>query len=224
MICPNCGSEIPNGSVFCTNCGTRIDAAAQQQPYQQQAPQDAYQLPHSQQSQQWYQPPQPPQYPGQQAYQQQPQYQQQYQQPQYQQQYQQQQYQQPYAQQPVYNAYGAPQPRSVGFGEAIKLYFTNYVNFTGRSTRGEFWWAALFTFLLSIVVTLIARRIPAISYIFSLGLFLPSLSLSIRRLHDIGKAWPWILISLIPIVGVILMIVYCCRPSDNNNQWGPVPR
>lgn len=110
----------------------------------------------------------------------------------------------------------APIARSIGFGEAIKLLFQNYANFKGRATRSEFWWGFLFIWLLNFAAT----YIPVLGGIVSLALLIPNLSLCIRRLHDIGKSWVWFLMGLIPLVGWIILIVYYCKASDGDNQWG----
>ena len=110
----------------------------------------------------------------------------------------------------------------MGFGEAVKLFFKNYVNFSGRSRRSEYWYAYLFLCILSFAVGLVA---PDLSGILSLLIWLPSLSLSFRRLHDIGKSGWWGLISLIPLAGPILLLIWTCRDSQpGENQWGPSPK
>lgn len=118
---------------------------------------------------------------------------------------------------PVYEA-PVVDKGTANFIEAIKLLFKNYANFTDRTTRSEYWWAFLFLFLVSFIVANIS---PAIAGIVNLVLLIPNLSLNIRRLHDIGKSWHWILMGLIPLVGFIVLIVYYCRQSDGDNQWGP---
>lgn len=105
----------------------------------------------------------------------------------------------------------------VSFGKAIELYFKNYVNFTGRASRSEYWWA----FLFEVLVMLVTLWIPVVGQLVTLALLLPSLSIAIRRLHDIGKAWYWYFMGLIPLAGFIIMIVLYCKESDGNNQWGP---
>lgn len=108
------------------------------------------------------------------------------------------------------------------FTEAIKHVFKNYVTFTGRACRSEYWYFVLF----SVVVSLILTRTPrAISYIYSAAVFLPSLAVTVRRLHDIGKSgWFWLL-SIIPVVGPIILIVWFCRDSDPGpNEYGPNPK
>ena len=128
-----------------------------------------------------------------------------------------------YAQPNTY-AYGSTNnngsPKKVSFGEAVKLYFVNYVNFTGRSTVSEYWWAFLFNFL----VRLCTAWIPGVGQIISLGLLLPGLAVGIRRLHDTGKSWVYMLMGLIPLAGFIILIVQYCKESDADNKWGPAAR
>lgn len=110
--------------------------------------------------------------------------------------------------------------KPVGFGEAIKLFFVNYVNFEGRTTRSEYWWAFLFSYLVGIAAGMLGAVIPYFSMLVSLGMFLPGLSMNVRRLHDIGKPWPYLLMGLIPLAGPIILIVFYCKPSDGDNAWG----
>lgn len=133
------------------------------------------------------------------------------------------QYQQPYQQQacdqqqPYQQPYMAEAP-AMTFGDAIKKCFNNYATFTGRATRAEFWWWALFSFMVGIVTTFI----PFVGWLVSLALFIPGLAVAWRRLHDIGKAGGWYFISLIPLVGTILFIVWCCQKSEPmDNRFGP---
>lgn len=111
-------------------------------------------------------------------------------------------------------------PKRVSFGEAIKLFFVNYVNFDGRSTQSEYWWVVLFNFLVGLGV----GWIPVLGWLVTLGLLIPGLSLSVRRLHDTGKSWVYLLMGLIPIAGFIILIVFYCQESDGDNKWGPAAR
>lgn len=96
--------------------------------------------------------------------------------------------------------------RQVTFGEAIKRALTvNYCKFSGRSSRSEYWWFSLFSCIVSWLASLIQWISPTagltLSILISLGLFLPSLGLTVRRLHDIGKSGWW-LVGLYAIVFV----------------------
>lgn len=111
--------------------------------------------------------------------------------------------------------------KTVSFVEAIVLFFKNYVNFKGRATRSEFWWAFLFYVIVGTVAGIISSGVSAIV---TLVFCLPQLAISIRRLHDTGKSWLYYLLGFIPIAGMIILIVFWCQPSDGDNQWGPDPR
>lgn len=113
-----------------------------------------------------------------------------------------------------------PKP-SVGFLDAIKLFFTKYADFSTRSRRSEYWWAFLFCALAG---TLAGGILKDYSWIWSLVILIPSIAISVRRLHDIGKAGTWYLLNLIPLVGQIILIVWYCRDSVGDNQWGPNPK
>ncbi len=119
--------------------------------------------------------------------------------------------------------------RQVTFKEAVMSALTrNYCNFSGRASRSEYWWYALFTFIVGCVISAIFYSHPTtlniVSGIVNLALLLPSLGLCVRRLHDIGKSGWWIFIGLIPIVGAIILIVWFCTDSQRTpNEYGPVP-
>ena len=104
--------------------------------------------------------------------------------------------------------------RQVSFGQAVSLALgKNYCQFSGRSSRSEYWWFVLFQFIISYIVAGVAN----------LALLLPGLGLCVRRMHDIGKSGWWILINFIPLVGNIIFIVWACRDSGPDNEYGPVP-
>ena len=111
--------------------------------------------------------------------------------------------------------------QSVSFAEAIKLFFVRYTDFNGRSRRSEYWWFTLFNIIVSAII---AMALPDIAGLWSLIVLIPSLSLCIRRLHDVGKSGWWYLILFVPLVGEILLLVWFCRDSGPDNRWGPNPK
>jgi len=118
--------------------------------------------------------------------------------------------------------------RQVTFIEAIrKAILENYCNFSGRASRSEYWWYALFTLLLGSVLSVIfgdGSVAYIISGVVSIALFLPGLGLAVRRLHDTGKCGWWVLLSLIPLVGLVILVIWMCQPSTPaDNQYGPEP-
>lgn len=122
--------------------------------------------------------------------------------------------------------------RQVSFKEAVVRALTqNYCNFSGRASRSEYWWFYLFScivsWVVSIVVSLFSSDLSTMyiaSMIVGLAFLLPSLGIAVRRLHDIGKSGWWMFISLIPLIGAIILIVWWCKDSQMEpNEYGPVP-
>ncbi len=115
----------------------------------------------------------------------------------------------------------------MGFPEAVRSVLTQYVGFSGRARRSEYWWFVLFTVIVDIVVSAIDAAIGSsiLGIIVSLALLLPSLAVGIRRLHDTDRSGWWILIGIIPLVGWIVLIVFAVQDSSNGaNKYGPSPK
>ena len=114
----------------------------------------------------------------------------------------------------------------MGFGQAISSGFSNYVNFSGRAIRSEYWYWILFIIIADIVAGIIdyAIGIQVVTSLFGLATLLPNLAVAIRRLHDLDRTGWWIFIGLIPLVGwIILIIWYCTRGTAGPNRFGPDP-
>jgi uncharacterized membrane protein YhaH (DUF805 family) len=116
----------------------------------------------------------------------------------------------------------------VGFIDAIKMGFKGYVVWNARSTRPEFWWWVLFVVAVAIVALLLDSLIFGTQtggfgpiYLFAvLALFLPNLSLIVRRLHDTNRTGWWYWIALIPFVGAIVLLVFFLLPSTQGpTRW-----
>lgn len=120
------------------------------------------------------------------------------------------------------------------FTESINSCIGNATNFSGRAPRSEYWFFVLFNILFTWLAILVFVAIgyavagitgAAIAYYVSaflciLIMFLPSLSVLIRRLHDTGRSGWWYFISLLPIVGPIWLLVLLCSASDDENNYG----
>ncbi len=109
--------------------------------------------------------------------------------------------------------------------ENFKDIITNkYAQFNGRANKAEFWQYILVYILISIALSLlmsIFARVGVLRMLFwfvnlivMLALIIPSLAVSVRRMHDIGKGGEWVLINLIPIVGFIWFIVLAVQDSE----------
>ena len=106
-----------------------------------------------------------------------------------------------------------------------RVFLEKYVCFQGRANRKEFWYSFLFVFVVNLILSCIPGKAGMIiSIIWDLAILLPTLGVSARRLHDINKTGWLILLSLIPLIGQIILIVWWARKGDEaENQYGPVP-
>jgi uncharacterized membrane protein YhaH (DUF805 family) len=126
----------------------------------------------------------------------------------------------------------------MGFGEAVGLFFKNYTNFQGRSRRAEYWWPVLFTFLVGIILQVVAGVLAAsgeagamiaglimlVYVVFILAIIIPSISIGVRRLHDRDMSGWWLLLGLIPFGGIVLLVFFCLEGTRGPNKFGPDPK
>jgi uncharacterized membrane protein YhaH (DUF805 family) len=114
----------------------------------------------------------------------------------------------------------------MGFGQAISSGFSNYVNFSGRSSRSEYWFWVLFVLIADVVAIAIDAAIgmQIVSSLFGLAVLLPGLAVTVRRLHDLDRTGWWIFLGLIPLVGAIILIIwFCSKGTDGPNRFGSDP-
>ena len=121
----------------------------------------------------------------------------------------------------------------ISFGGAVARGFKKYATFTGRASRSEYWWWALFTFVVYLVLGLITYalgiatsrdggRTPGLLAIpliivfavFFLGIIVPTIALTVRRLHDAGYSGLFALLLLIPYLGSLIMMIFALLPSS----------
>jgi uncharacterized membrane protein YhaH (DUF805 family) len=105
----------------------------------------------------------------------------------------------------------------MNFTDAIKTCLHKYATFTGRATRSEFWWFALFTVLASMLASMFGELVNSLV---SLALLIPSIAVGARRLHDIGKSGWFQLLWMIPVIGWALLIYWAVQPSAGSNEYG----
>jgi len=119
------------------------------------------------------------------------------------------------------------------FGTSLQTCITKkYATFEGRASRSEFWYFSLFCCLLFFMIFLLyfSAVLPLpltrlINLVVILGLFLPGLGVSVRRLHDIDRGGWWVLLNwLPPIVGAIILLCWFAQKgSAGPNRFGQDP-
>jgi uncharacterized membrane protein YhaH (DUF805 family) len=108
-----------------------------------------------------------------------------------------------------------------------------YAVFAGRASRREYWHFSLVYLLISVILSIfdamigkfsLAAGMGLLSGLFTLAAALPALGVSIRRLHDTGRSGWWLLITAVPLIGIIVLIVFLSmRGEAGDNRFGPVP-
>ena len=104
----------------------------------------------------------------------------------------------------------------------------NYTGFSGRASRTEFWMWTLVNFIVGVVLYLLSLAVHPLLIlviVYDLGVLIPGLAVSFRRLHDTDRTAWWLLIYLIPIIGAIVLLVFFCIDSTpGDNHYGASPK
>ncbi|MDO8296647.1 MAG: DUF805 domain-containing protein [Caulobacter sp.] len=108
-----------------------------------------------------------------------------------------------------------------------------YADFQGRARRSEYWLFVLFQIIVYIIAAVLGAiagggdsgAVNLLVGVVSLGLLLPSLAVSVRRLHDIDRTGWWVLIGLIPLIGGIVLFIFSLLDGTaGRNRFGPDPK
>lgn len=103
----------------------------------------------------------------------------------------------------------------------------NYVGFSGRARRAEYWQFTLFNIIALVAFFLIDLAIhsPILYALYALAVLLPSLAVAVRRLHDTDRSGWWLLLGVIPLIGGIVLLVFMClEGTQGNNKYGANPK
>jgi uncharacterized membrane protein YhaH (DUF805 family) len=106
------------------------------------------------------------------------------------------------------------------------------LNFTDRATRKEFWMFTVIHYIIIILLSFVGGMLGGDSVLGSVPVgiylvagFVPTIAVSVRRMHDTGRSGWWVLISLVPLIGGIWYLVLTVLDSKpESNQWGPSPK
>ncbi|BBT19007.1 uncharacterized membrane protein YhaH (DUF805 family) [Pseudomonas sp. SLBN-26] len=103
-----------------------------------------------------------------------------------------------------------------------------YFDFNGRARRKEYWMFTLVNLVISIALTVIfgviSEKLLPLANLYSLAVLLPALGVTARRLHDIGKSGWFMLIALIPLVGLYVIYLLAKDSDPGQNAYGPNPK
>ncbi len=110
------------------------------------------------------------------------------------------------------------------FTDAIKTCFNKYATFSGRATRSEYWWFFLFyiiAYIALIALTVVSESLALLALVFSLGMLIPSIAVGARRLHDTDKSAWWLLLGIVPLIGLLLIYFLAIPGTQGDNRFGP---
>jgi uncharacterized membrane protein YhaH (DUF805 family) len=103
-----------------------------------------------------------------------------------------------------------------------------YAVFDGRAGRAEYWWFFLANlivyFVLGFLSSMAGTVFTVLMVLYALAIFLPSLGVTIRRLHDTNRSGWWIFIGVVPVIGAIaLLVFYASQGTGGENRYGAAP-
>ena len=104
--------------------------------------------------------------------------------------------------------------------EAYKEFWTKGFDFKGKTKRNIYWWTLVANTIVSII-TRIPELFGSLPVVYTLACILPATAMNIRRLRDIGRAWQWIFLFFIPLLGPIILLIFFCYPSDSFDDYKP---
>ena len=100
-----------------------------------------------------------------------------------------------------------------------------YADFSGRATRQEFWTYYLFLFIIFLFLPIIEMALLGsgliLTILLAVATLVPSWAVSARRLHDTNRSGWMSLITLIPIVGIYIVVLWCFDSDEGENNYGP---
>lgn len=109
-----------------------------------------------------------------------------------------------------------------------------YADFKGRAQRKEYWMFTLFNFLAMVLLGAVGALLggggegglgDVLQGLYGLGVLVPGIAVTVRRLHDIGKSGWWGLVALIPLIGSLILIYFAVKDSQpETNEYGPNPK
>jgi uncharacterized membrane protein YhaH (DUF805 family) len=102
-----------------------------------------------------------------------------------------------------------------------------YAVFSGRARRKEYWMFFLFNLIITLALGFIEGMFGStgvIGTIYSLAVLIPSIAVSIRRLHDTDRSGWWLLIVLIPLIGAIVLLIFMAQEGRKDNIFGNNPK
>ena len=112
----------------------------------------------------------------------------------------------------------------MNFIESIKTCYKKFFDFSGRASKSEFWWFQLYVFIIYVLMFFVQGDLALVLSILGIVTIIPIWAASVRRLHDTDKSGWFVLISIIPILGLAVIYLLILDGSKGKNRFGPKPK
>ena len=112
----------------------------------------------------------------------------------------------------------------MNFAESIQTCYKKFFDFSGRASKSEFWWFQLYAIIIYALMFVFQGDLSILFSIITIANAIPNYAASVRRLHDTDKSGWMVLISVIPLIGLIIFVLLMRDGSKGKNRFGPKPK
>ena len=112
----------------------------------------------------------------------------------------------------------------MNFIESIKICYKKFFDFSGRASKSEYWWFQLYGIIIYVLLFVFQGDLALLFSILSIANTIPLWAAAVRRLHDTDKSGWWVLIAVIPIIGLFIIFLLMGDGSKGKNRFGSKPQ
>ena len=112
----------------------------------------------------------------------------------------------------------------MNFTESIKTCYKKFFDFSGRASKSEFWWFQLYAIIIYALMFVFQGDLSILFSIITIANAIPNYAASVRRLHDTDKSGWMVLISVIPLIGLYIIVLLIADGTKGKNRFGPKPK
>ena len=112
----------------------------------------------------------------------------------------------------------------MNFLESIQTCYKKFFDFSGRASKSEYWWFQLFNIIIYVLSLIFQRDLALLFSILIIINLIPIYAAGVRRIHDSNKSGWFVLLSLIPIIGLYVLVLLIQDGTKGKNRFGPKPK
>ena len=112
----------------------------------------------------------------------------------------------------------------MNFIESIQTCYKKFFDFSGRASKSEYWWFQLYGIIIYVLLFVFQGDLALLFSILTIANTIPLWAAAVRRLHDTDKSGWWVLIAVIPIIGIFIIFLLIGDGSNGKNRFGLKPK